>query len=165
VLQPNASVPTNDLRNFVAERLPDYMVPSTFVKIECLPLTTHGKVDRAALPAPAPDNVLTEESYDPPQSEIEQWLAELLTSLLGVNQISRNDNFFRLGGHSLLGAQLIAKIQRRFGVELSLRNLFDHPCVQGIAAEIEDLIRTHIESLSEDEAQRVLESLSGGISV
>jgi hypothetical protein len=64
-----------------------------------------------------------------------------------------------------LGAQLIAKIQQRFGVELSLRDLFDRPSVQGIAAEIEDLIHAHLETMSDDEAQRVLESLSGGISV
>lgn len=164
-LKPSACIQASELRNFLAERLPDYMVPSTFVKIDTLPLTTHGKVDRGALPVPAPDNILTDDSYEPPESEIEHWLAELLTSLLGVNRISRNDNFFRLGGHSLLGAQLIAKIQQRFEIELSLRTLFDHPSVQGIAAKIEDLIRTHIERMSEDEAQRVLESLSGGMSV
>lgn len=165
VVKAGACIQAGTLRSFLADRLPDYMVPSTFVKIARLPLTSHGKVDRSALPAPAPDNVLSEEVYDPPQSEIEQWLADLLTSLLGVKRISRDDNFFRLGGHSLLGAQLIAKIQQRFGVELSLRNLFDHPSVKGIAAEIENLIRTQVESLTEDEAQRVLESLSGGISV
>jgi amino acid adenylation domain-containing protein len=165
VMKPNASIRVGELRTSLADRLPDYMVPSIFVKLESLPLTTHGKVDRAALPSPTPENVLTDESYDPPQSEIEQWLADLLTRLLGVNHISRDDNFFRLGGHSLLGAQLIAKIQQRFGVELSLRDLFDRPSVQGIAAEIEDLIHAHLETMSDDEAQRVLESLSGGISV
>lgn len=165
VAKPGTRVQASELRVFLADRLPDYMVPSSFVKIERLPLTAHGKVDREALPAPAPNNVLGDESYNPPQNEIEQWLAELLTGLLGVNRISRDDNFFRLGGHSLLGAQLIAKIQQRFGVELALRSLFDHPSVQGIAAEIEFLIRTHLEAMTDQEAQRLLESLSGGISV
>lgn len=165
VMKGNVRAQASEFQTFLADRLPDYMVPSIFVKIQRLPVTTHGKVDRAALPTPAPHNVLTDEAHDPPQSEVEQWLAELLTNLLDVNRISRNDNFFRLGGHSLLGAQLIAKIQQRFGVELSLRNLFDHPSVQGIAAEIENLVRAHIETMTDDEAQRVLASLSGGISV
>ena len=165
VMKPGADLRASELRTLLAEHLPNYMVPSTFIKIACLPLTTHGKVDRAALPAPTAENVLTDDQLDPPQSEVEQWLATLLTKLLGVDRIGRDDNFFRLGGHSLMGAQLIAKIQERFGVELSLRSLFDHPSVHGIASEIDNLIRSQLNAMSDEEARRVLDELSGGVPI
>ncbi|HWO27378.1 MAG TPA: amino acid adenylation domain-containing protein [Candidatus Acidoferrum sp.] len=165
VMKPGVDLRASELRNSLAEHLPSYMVPSTFVKISRLPLTTHGKVDRAALPAPTAENDLTDDRFDPPQSEVEHWLAALLTKLLGVDHIGRDDNFFRLGGHSLMGAQLIAKIQERFGVELSLRSLFDHPSVHGIASEIDNLIRSQLNAMSDEEARRVLESLSGGVPI
>jgi amino acid adenylation domain-containing protein len=165
VMKPDACLHASELRGFLADYLPDYMVPSEFVKIARLPLTTHGKVDRAALPIPTPENTVTDERLDPPESEVESWLAALLTTLLGVAHIGRNDNFFRLGGHSLMGAQLIAKIQQRFGVELSLRELFDHPSVHGIAAAIDNLIRSRLNAMSDDEARRVLDSLSGGVPI
>jgi len=165
VMKNGARVQASELRNIVASHLPAYMVPSVFVQIARLPLTTHGKVDRAALLAPTAENVLADDQFDPPQSEVEQWLATLLTKLLGVDRIGRDDNFFRLGGHSLMGAQLIAKIQERFGVELSLRSLFDHPSVHGIASEIDNLIRTQLNAMSDEEARRVLDELSGGVPI
>ena len=165
VLKADASVRASELQGFLAEHLPDYMVPSIFVKIARLPLTTRGKVDRAALPAPTPANVISDDRFDPPQGEVEQWLANLLTTLLRVDRIGREDNFFRLGGHSLMGAQLIAKIQERFGVELSLRSLFDHPSVHGIASEIDNLIRSQLNAMSDEEARRILESLPSGIPI
>jgi amino acid adenylation domain-containing protein len=165
VMTSDARVQASELRNAVASHLPEHMVPSKFVKIARLPLTTHGKVDRAALPAPTAENVLTDDRFDPPQSEVEYWLAALLTNLLGVDRIGRDDNFFRLGGHSLMGAQLIAKIQERFGVELSLRSLFDHPSVHGIASEIDNLIRSELNAMSDEEARRVLDTLSGVVPI
>jgi amino acid adenylation domain-containing protein len=165
VLKPGACPQASELQGFLADHLPDYMVPSTFVKIARLPLTTHGKVDRSALPAPTTGNVLSDDRFDPPQGEVEQWLANLLTTVRREDRPGREDNIFRLGGHSLMGAQLIAKIQERFGVELSLRSLFDHPSVHGIASEIDSLIRSQLNAMSDEEARRVLESLSGGISV
>jgi len=165
VMKAGADLRISELRNSLAEHLPEYMVPSKFVKIARLPLTTHGKVDRAALPAPTAENVLADDQFDPPQSEVEQWLATLLTNLLRVDHIGRDDNFFRLGGHSLMGAQLIAKIQERFGVELSLRSLFDHPSVHGIASEIDNLIRSQLNAMSDEEARRVLDGLSGGVPI
>jgi len=165
VMKAGADLRISELRNSLAEHLPEHMVPSKFVKIARLPLTTHGKVDRAALPAPTAENVLADDQFDPPQSEVEQWLATLLTNLLRVDHIGRDDNFFRLGGHSLMGAQLIAKIQERFGVELSLRSLFDHPSVHGIASEIDNLIRSQLNAMSDEEARRVLDGLSGGVPI
>jgi amino acid adenylation domain-containing protein len=165
VTKPTVRVQASELRAFVADQLPDYMVPSAFVRIGRLPITSHGKVDRNSLPDPTPENVLADDVFEPPQSEIEHWLADFLTTLLGVPRVSRDDNFFRLGGHSLMGAQLIAKIQQNFGVELSLRGLFDHPTVAGIASEIDGLIHAQLSAMSDDEVQHVLQSLSSPGSV
>jgi len=148
----------SELRKFVGQYVPDYMVPSTFVQMAQLPLSSHGKLDRAALPEPSAANVLDDDSFEAPQSQIEKSLAVFLTSLLGVARVGKDDNFFDLGGHSLMGAQLIARIGSTFGVELSLRSLFDHPTVGEVSAEIERLIHAKLASMSEDEAERMLES-------
>jgi acyl carrier protein len=162
---PDVPVSSSDLRVLLSSYLPDHMVPAKFVKIDELPFTANGKIDRSSLPLPSPDNILAEDHFDPPQSDTESWLANFLVKMLGVPRISRNDNFFRLGGHSLLGAQLIARIQQKFGVELSLRTLFDHPTVSGIASEIAVAIHAKLDAMSEDEVRATLESLPGEIAV
>ncbi len=157
----NATLTSAQLRTFLAESLPEYMVPATFVKLKSMPRTASGKVDRAALPKPSADNTLDGASFAPPQSEIERWLAGFLAGLLKVDRVSRDDNFFNLGGHSLMGAQLIAKVYQRFAVELSLRSLFDHPTIAEISTEIERLLFAKVETMTDEEAQRLLESLPG----
>ncbi len=117
--------------------LPDYMVPATFVALPTLPLTTNGKVDREALPAPDASNMLRDGEVVAPRSEVETELAAVLSTLLGVEQVSVQDNFFLLGGHSLLGTQLSVRVRDVFGVELSLRTLFDAPTIADLATEIE----------------------------
>jgi amino acid adenylation domain-containing protein len=158
VAAPDTRLSAIELREFLGRHLPDYMVPSAFVQITSLPLTPNGKVDRAALPRPTPDTILEDHAFEDPQSEIEIWLANFLSSLLKVSRVSRDDNFFNLGGHSLMGAQLIAKVQQTFDVELTLRGLFDHPTVREISSEIENLIQAKLNALSDEEAQRILES-------
>ncbi len=161
VSAPNAGLASAHLRAFLGESLPDYMVPAAFVELKSIPLTPSGKVDRTALPLPTSDNTLADTEFAAPQSEIEQWLAGFLAGLLKVDRVSRSDNFFNLGGHSLMGAQLIAKVYQRFAVELSLRSLFDHPTIAEISAEIERLLFAKVETMTDDEAQRLLESLPG----
>jgi amino acid adenylation domain-containing protein len=145
-----------ELRTFLQNELPAYMVPSVFVRLETLPLTYNGKVDRAALPDPDPENTLRDEPFTPPRTSIEEKLGKILTTLLNLNEVSVNDNFFLLGGHSLLGTQLIAKIRNAFGVELGLRTLFDTPTIAELSAEIERLILARVDSMSEDEVERLL---------
>jgi amino acid adenylation domain-containing protein len=157
---PGARLTSAQLRTFLGESLPDYMVPATFVKLKCLPMTANGKLDRSALPKPTIDT-LDDAEFAAPQSEIEQWLAGFLTGLLKVDRVSRSDNFFNLGGHSLMGAQLIAKVYQRFAVELSLRSLFDHPTIAEISSEIERLLFAKVQTMTDEEAQRILESLPG----
>ena len=149
---------SSDLRRFLSDYLPDYMLPSTFVVVPELPQSAHGKVIRSALPEPTASNILDDDSFEAPQSPIEKHLAGFLSVLLRVDHVGRDDNFFTLGGHSLMGAQLIAKIQESFGVELSLLSLFEEPTVKGMSTEIERLIYAKVSAMSEDEAQRILAS-------
>jgi amino acid adenylation domain-containing protein len=154
----------SDLRRFLGDYLPDYMLPSTFVALPELPRSAHGKVVRSALPEPTASNIVDDDSFEAPQSPIEKHLAGFLSALLRVDRVGRGDNFFILGGHSLMGAQLIAKIQESFGIELSLRALFEEPTVQGMSAEIERLICAKVSAMSEDEAQRILASAGNATS-
>jgi amino acid adenylation domain-containing protein len=152
----SSEVAAADLRSFLQTELPDFMVPSVFVRLDTLPLTPNGKVDRAALPDPDSENTLRDEPFIAPRTPIERRMAEILSTLLNLNEVSINDNFFLLGGHSLLGTQLIAKIRGAFGVELGLRTLFDTPTIADLSMEIERLILAKVESMTEDEAERML---------
>jgi amino acid adenylation domain-containing protein len=154
----NAHLSVDNLRTFLGEHLPEYMVPSVFVTVASLPLTAHGKIDRTALAAPTSENILRDEALESPQSEIEQWLASFLATLLGNARVSRDDNFFNLGGHSLMGAQLIARVKQTFDVDLPLRSLFDHPTIREISSEIDTLLQVKLNAMSEEEARRILET-------
>lgn len=150
----------SELHNFLAARLPEYMVPATFVKLDSLALNPSGKVDRTALPEPNAGNVLRDGAFVEPQTSIEKRVTDILAALLHLEQVSAEDNFFLLGGHSLMGAQLIAKVRDAFNVELSLRSLFDAPTVTELSAKIETALLAKLEAMSEDEAQRILEAAS-----
>lgn len=147
VLAPESQSNAAAFREYLQSRVPDYMIPAAFVRLTALPLTTNGKVDRAALPAPN-GNTLPEEEYIAPRTLIEQRLAELIAPLLRVDRVGANDNFFLLGGHSLLGTQLLTRISESFGVELSLLTIFDHPTLTGMSSEIEKLILEKLDAAS-----------------
>jgi amino acid adenylation domain-containing protein len=146
----------SELRNFLANRVPDYMIPAVFVKLNSLPFNRSGKVDRAALPAPDSENTLRDHTFVSPGTAIEARVAEILASLLDVGQVSVEDNFFLLGGHSLLGTQLIARVRDAFGIELSLKTLFDAPTVFKLAAQVEALLLAKLEAMSDEEAERLM---------
>jgi acyl carrier protein len=150
-----AEIRAGELRQRLMQQLPDYMVPAVFVRIENLPLSASGKVDHAALPAPTDTNILSDDEFVGPRTSVEKRLAGILKPLLHVERVSIKDNFFLLGGHSLLGTQLITKISESFGVELSLFSLFDHPTLEDMSLEIEKLIFAKVEAMSEEE-QRAL---------
>nr|QEO73686.1 condensation domain-containing protein [uncultured bacterium] len=120
------------LRAHVAGELPDYMVPSAFVVLDALPLLPNGKLDRNALPAPTAEAV----GGTSPRTAWEQLLAELFAEVLGVPAVGVTDNFFDLGGHSLLATRLVSRIRSSFGANVTLRALFDHPTVAGLAASL-----------------------------
>ena len=146
-----------ELCNFIAGRLPEYMVPAAFVMLDALPLNSSGKVDRASLPLPTTDNMLRDGKFVAPRGPIEERVAATLAALLDLGQVSVEDNFFLLGGHSLLGTQLIARLRDAFGVEISLRSLFDAPTVAHLSRVVESLIMAKIEAMSDDDAQRLVD--------
>ena len=143
---PGAAPRPSDLRERLGGRLPEYMMPSVFVALDALPLTPNGKIDRDALPAPDGAAVLRDVALLAPRTPVEERLAAIVATLLDVAEIGVGDNFFLLGGHSLLGTQLIARVRDTFGVELPLRAVFDHPTVEALAAQIERAIVARLEA-------------------
>ncbi|MEH1980837.1 MAG: amino acid adenylation domain-containing protein [Nostoc sp.] len=134
--QPNIT----ELRRFLKQKLPDYMVPSAFVSLEALPLTPNGKVNRRALTAPMELN--GDHSFVPPRTPTEEVIASIISTVLGLEIIGIHDNFFELGGHSLLATQVISRLRETFAVELPLRCLFESPTV----AELNELIWTRLQT-------------------
>jgi len=157
-----------ELRSFLKEKLPDYMIPSAFVMLDALPLTPNGKTDRRALPAPDQTRPDLEGAFVAPRNPVEEVLAGIWVEVLGFDQVGIHDNFFEIGGHSLLATQVISRVRKSFHVELPLRSLFEKPTIeelagvitqsQGKGAEQDDLARmlTELEALSDEEAQQLL---------
>jgi acyl carrier protein len=115
-------------------------------------------VNRAALPAPDANNILQrEEITSMPRTTVEERLVEIVVPLLSLEQVGIDDNFFLLGGNSMMGTQLIMRVAVTFGIDLSLRTLFEMPTVRQLAAEIERLIVVRVEAMSEDEALGLLQ--------
>lgn len=156
VIDPKVLPTHAALRNFLASQLPEYMIPGCFVQLRSLPLNPNGKVDRNALPAPDVTNLLRDDAYVAPRTPIEQRVGEILAALLHLDRVGAEDNFFLLGGHSLLGTQLISRVRDAFGVELSLRTVFEASTVAELASEIEKRLLAKIEAMMETEAQQVL---------
>ena len=157
---PNGKEDANgDLRSYLSEKLPQYMVPSTFVTLAELPLMPSGKVDRRALPAPEL-NQANDRAFVAPRSQTEQELAEIWSELLRLETIGVQDNFFDLGGHSLLATQLISRILNTFAVELKLQDIFNEPTVEAIAALIDSALIEMSNDSGFDEALTMLEKLA-----
>jgi amino acid adenylation domain-containing protein/non-ribosomal peptide synthase protein (TIGR01720 family) len=135
---PADSPAATDLRAWVAARLPEYMVPSAFVLLDTLPLTANGKVDRQALPAPE-ETAAAEDGWIAPRTPAEEMVAGVFADLLQIPRAGAEDSFFDLGGHSLLGTQLITRLRESFGVELPLRVIFERPTVRALSESLEAL--------------------------
>jgi amino acid adenylation domain-containing protein len=137
-----------ELRAHVASRLPSYMIPQYLIRLDSMPLTEHGKVDKLALP-PLEDSDLLEgvDQRAEPETEIEVEMTSILSTLLEGHPVGLHDNFFRLGGHSLLAAQVIARVRNAFGVDLPLRTVFESPTVAELSGQIEKHIFELLKSL------------------
>jgi len=154
VVAAHEPAPTvSELRGFLEEKLPEYMVPSAFVLLDALPLTPHGKVDRRALPAPDGTRPELNKPFVAPRTPTEKLLAEIWSQVLGVEPIGVQDNFFDLGGHSLLATQIMFRLRDTFQAEISLRILFEKPTIEELALAVEEILLDEIEGLSEDEAE------------
>ena len=133
----------DDLRKFLQQKLPNYMVPSAFIFLDSLPRTTNGKLDRKALPAPDHSRPELDDAYTAPRTPVEEILANIWTEILKLNKVGIHDNFFHLGGHSLLATQVVSRIRDSFKLDLPLRTLFEAPTVQGLAQRLQELGHTH----------------------
>jgi pristinamycin I synthase-3/4 len=133
VARAGEAINPDEIFQYVLHRLPDYMVPSAIVVLDALPRTLHGKLDRKALPAPDLNRPST---YRPPWSPQEEILCALYAEVLGVERVGVSGNFFELGGHSLLAAKLASRIQVTFGVDVSVRTLFEAPTVAALAQQL-----------------------------
>lgn len=129
----------NELRSFLRRKLPDYMVPSAFVMLDSLPLNASGKIDRLALPAPDQKGATAEAEFVAPRTPVEEVLATIWAETLGRDRIGVNDDFFSLGGHSLLVAKIVARVSDALHVELPMRTLFEASTVAALATEVEKL--------------------------
>ncbi|BAY30102.1 amino acid adenylation domain-containing protein [Nostoc carneum NIES-2107] len=129
----------SELRRFLKQQLPEYMVPKIFVALEALPLNANGKVDRRALPKPDAYSPELEANYVAPRTPIEQQIADIWTQVLNVKQVGIYDNFFELGGYSLLGIQVISRLRQALQVEILMSNLFELPTVADLAERVETL--------------------------
>ncbi|HEX8853874.1 MAG TPA: condensation domain-containing protein, partial [Pyrinomonadaceae bacterium] len=136
-VEPTSEVSVTELRNHLAETLPYYMVPSAFVMLKSMPMTSNGKVDRRALPEPEQSRPELERSFAAPRTPVEETLAGIWTQVLGIERVGINDSFFDLGGHSLLATQVISRVREAFQLELPLRALFEGPTVAELARVIE----------------------------
>jgi aryl carrier-like protein len=133
-VEPSAT----ELRGHLQTSLPEYMVPAAYVRLERLPLTGSGKLDRKALPSPQ-DEARVNREYVEPSGEVERTLAQLWAEVLGVERVGRHDGFFELGGHSLLAVKLLERM-RRHGLRASVSALFLAPTLSEFAANIEEII-------------------------
>ena len=152
---PSAAVTESALTVYLRETLPEYMIPTAFVSLDALPLTSHGKLDREALPTLVSAISQEGREYIAPRTPVEERLAAILGSLMGLERVSIHENFFLLGGHSLLGTQVIARARDAFGIELPLRSLFDAPTVADLSSEIERLILKKLEMTAHPDKSHV----------
>jgi amino acid adenylation domain-containing protein len=126
----------HELRDYLKEKLPDYMVPSAFIKLDKLPLTLNGKIDRSALPAPDIQRPDLQEVYEAPNSEVERAIAKIWLEILHIEKVGVNDNFFELGGNSLLMVQVNNKLREVLHCDISVVEMFQNPTIKSLAKYI-----------------------------
>src|SRR5262249_17896000 len=136
VEEEGKGVTVSELREHLKKKLPDYMVPASYVMLEELPMTPNGKIDRRALPAPETNRPEAAQDYIAPRTPIEEIVAVVWSDVLRLERIGLRDNFFDLGGHSLLAMLIISRAEEAFQIKLPLRTLFESPTVAAFAASI-----------------------------
>jgi amino acid adenylation domain-containing protein len=136
VTNENIELSIGDLRTFLRKKLPDYMVPSAFIRLDALPLNANGKIDRAALPTPDDPISQLRQTYVAPRAELERNLAKIWQETLRIAAVGVEDNFFDLGGHSLLLVRVVQEIQNSLGLEVSLMEMFEHPTIASLSRHL-----------------------------
>ena len=174
--------PTDKLRSFLKGRVPEYMIPAVFIELQCMPLLPSGKIDRSALPSPSPGPLAKRRTIVHGRSEIEKGLTSIWQEVLEIGDVSINDNFFDLGGHSLGALRVLARVRRDFHVDVPIRSMFNGPTIADLALEVEKLkaqgttvqtiaphapgssavvhiLRAELGSLSPDQMDAILQSI------
>jgi amino acid adenylation domain-containing protein len=155
----SGEVSPSELRSYLRTKVPDYMVPSDFVALEALPLKPNGKVDRTALPA-VHRSTVDDRAYVAPRTEIEGRLAEMWQEVLQVDRIGIHDNFFDIGGHSLMATRLMSRIRQQLAVELPLQTIFESPTIAELGESLADLMIVDLDRMTDDEALQWLDATS-----
>lgn len=145
VTEPKLAITVNELRNFIKERLPEFMMPSAVMLLKELPLSANGKVDRKALPTPEEIRSDLIGYFVAPRTPVEEMLTQIWAEVLKIEKVGIHDNFFELGGHSLLTTQLLAKVKNFFNLDISLRSLLEKPTVAGLAENIDRVFQTEVD--------------------
>ncbi|MEV4820401.1 amino acid adenylation domain-containing protein [Micromonospora sp. NPDC049274] len=145
-----------DVLEFLAGKLPGYMVPGAFYEIDELPLTANGKIDRRALVVPADATEADEVPYEAPRTALEEAVAEVWSTILRVERVGAHDNFFALGGDSLLAMRAVVHLRKALDVQVPIRVLFDSPTLESAALAIEDQLLAELEEMSDEEANSLL---------
>ncbi|WP_292877327.1 non-ribosomal peptide synthetase/type I polyketide synthase [Nostoc sp. NMS1] len=168
VVFQQSALTSNELRQLLKEKLPDYMIPYAFVQLDVLPLTPNGKINRWALPTPDPSQICLENNFVAPRTPTEEILADIWAEVLELEKVGIHDDFFEMGGHSLLATQLISRLREAFSIELPLRYLFESPTIAELAElltaqQIEqaetnmlEQLLTEIDELSDEEVRQLL---------
>jgi amino acid adenylation domain-containing protein len=158
VVNQEAVPSAGEMRRFLRQKLPDYMIPAAYVMLDAFPLMPSGKIDRRALPAPERSQVTRERAFVAPRTPFEEILAEIFGEVLELEHPSVHDNFFDLSGHSLLATQVMSRVRDRFEIDLPVRYLFESPTVAQMALRVEQAVIAEIQALDPDEAARLLQS-------
>ena len=148
---------TTELRDFLAEQLPEFLVPSYFVALSDMPLSTNGKVKYSALPDIDESRTSVTTAYMPPETDFQATLADIWQAVMNIEQIGIHDNFFDLGGHSLPAIRISSRINEQFEMDLSLDVFFANPTIASLAEAIEEILIAEIDNLSDEEILRLLE--------
>jgi acyl carrier protein len=170
VSRDRATATATELRAYLKEKLPEYMVPSAFVFLDAMPLTPNGKLDRKALPVPGRNYRESEDGFAAPGTPVEEMIAGIWAEVLKLEEVGIHDNFFDLGGHSLKATQVMSRVREALQVDLTVRVLFEGPTVAELAArveqslpqahELDELARSlaEVESLSDEDLERRLKN-------
>jgi acyl carrier protein len=148
-----------ELRSHLRQSLPEYMVPSTFVVLQEMPLTPNGKIDRKSLPSPDDARPELEQHYVPPTTDTQKAIAQIWSEILGIDEIGIHDNFFDLGGHSLTATRVVARIRTAFAIDLSLAEFFASATIKDVSEIVERNIFANSSKARVEEVMRLLESL------
>ncbi len=150
VLHDEWKLSIDDLYSYLQDKLPDYMMPSSYVLLNEMPLTPNGKINRKALPEPDRKHKALAATFVAPSNALEESLANIWANVLKVDRVGMDDNFFKLGGHSLLATQVLARVQVAFDLELPLRTLFESPTIAELAIRVEEALLDEVESVETD---------------